>query len=148
MFNKNKNINVGRDINIQINKKNFENLSTNELAESKNKSKLILNRESSSKLKKSVNWLIFGVLVFFLLYLGLPYLLSNYGNGENTIITFFSKLILDKKISLIISSLGSFMAILNPISDLWKTNEIEKKHYEILKTINIILKEREYLNNK
>jgi len=48
----------------------------------------------------------------------------------------------------LLSGFASFMAILNPIVNLWKTNETEKKQYEILKTISIILKEREYLKNK
>ncbi|WP_438712038.1 hypothetical protein ACSTS3_06130 [Aquimarina muelleri] len=145
MFNKNKNISVGRDINIQMDKKNFENLNNDELTEKKNNSKLILNKENGIKIRKLLNWLIFAVILFFLLYIGIPYMLNNFGNEENILVTFFLKVFQDGKTSLMLSSLASFMAILSPISDLWKSNEIEKKQYEILKAIAVILKEREYL---
>lgn len=44
--------------------------------------------------------------------------------------------------------LASIATILNPITDLWKSNDIEKKQLELLRSIKTILKERQYLEKK
>lgn len=147
MFDKNKSIKVGRDINIQIDKKNFETLSNDELTQKRSNSKLILNKESGAKMRRSLNCFITWGLLFLLLYIGIPFFFENYGN-ENNLIVKFLKLIYNEKTWGMLSGIASFLAILNPLNDVWKTNEIEKKQNQILKTINTILKEREYLKNQ
>jgi hypothetical protein len=145
MFDKNRDIKVGRDINIQVEENNFEKLGSEKLTLKKNDSILILKKENTKKFKRTFRLFLFALILFLVLYLGLPFFLNKYGNEENFIVSFLSKLIQDDKTILVLSGLASFITILNPISDLWKSNDIEKKQYEILKSINTILKEREYL---
>ncbi len=145
MFDNNRNIKVGRDINIQVDKRTFENLNDKELKQKKDDSNFILKKESEKKLRKTLNFLIFAILLFLTLYYGLPFVFSKYRNEDNLILNFLSKIIQNEKAILVLSGLASFVTILNPLSDLWKSNDIEKKQYEILKSINTILKERKYL---
>jgi len=146
MFDKNKNIKVGRDININIEKNNFEKFDHEKLIEKKNDANLILKKENNRKLKKTLNFFIFALILFLIFYLLIPYLLDKYGSEENLVISFMSKITQDEKTILVLSGLASFITILTPLKDLWKSNDIENKQYEILKSINTILKEREYLN--
>lgn len=141
MFDKNKNIKVGRDINIQIDKSNYENLSNEELESLRSNALHISNEEFKNKLKSTGFLIVFAILLFAVLSLGIPYLYSNYGNDESFILNFFQ----NEKSYRMICGLGSFMAIVSPFSNLWKPNDIENKQNEILKAVNTILKERKYL---
>ncbi len=145
MFDNNRDVKVGRDINIQFNKRIFENLSNKELKQKENDSNFILKKERDEKLRKTLYFFIFAIILFLILYCGLPFVLNKNGNKENLIVNFLSKIIQDEKTILVLSGFSSFMAILNPLNNLWKTNDVEKKQYEILKSINTILKERKYL---
>jgi len=145
MFNENKNIKVGRDININIEKSNLEKSDQQELIEKKKDANLILKKETNRKFKSTFNFFVFAVILFFIIYLLIPFLLNKYGNEENWMLSFITKITQNEKTILVLSGFASFMAILTPLNDLWKSNDIEKKQHEILKSINTILKEREYL---
>lgn len=144
MFNKNENIKVGRDFNVYIDK-SIENLNDAKLRQKKIDSNFILKKESRKRLKKTINLFIFAIVFFLILYFGLPFMLNRYGNEENIVVNFLTEITKDEKITLLLSGLALIMSILNPLHDLWKSNDIERRQYEILKSINTILKEREYL---
>ena len=148
MFDNNRDIKVGRDINIQIDKYNLENLNKQDLLKKEGVSKLILNKEFKMKLKQLFYSMVFGAILFILVYFGLSYLLDHLRVEENTISSQLLRVLRDKNIVLILSGLAAFKTIMEPLLSLGKKNDIEKKHSEILKTIRIILKEKEYLENE
>ncbi|MDO5655437.1 MAG: hypothetical protein Q4G27_04785 [Flavobacteriaceae bacterium] len=136
MFDKNKNINVGRDINIQSDKKSFENLSDEELNLKKSHAIYILKEETTIKFKRTGFLIVLAFVLFLIIYLGVPYLYSKYGNQEN----FVFKIFQNEESYKMLSIIASVMTIIYPISDLWKSNDIENKQNEILKAINTNLK--------
>ncbi|WBX72006.1 hypothetical protein [Tenacibaculum retecalamus] len=146
MFDKNKNVKVGRDININIEKNNIEKYEKKELLIKKTDANLILKKITNQKLKTTLNYLISALIIFILIYFLVPFLLNKYENEENVILDFVNRTIQDKNTGLTLSILASLITIITPLSNLWKSNDIEKKQYETLKLINIILKERNYLN--
>ena len=145
MFDKNKNIKVGRDININVEKHNLEKSEKEELLEKKKDANLILKKETNRKFKSTLNYFIFALILFLTIYFAIPFLLNKYGNEDNVVLSFLLKITQDEKTILTLSGFASFLAIINPLHDLWKSNDIENKQYEMLKSINTILKEREYL---
>lgn len=145
MFNQNRNIKVGRDININLKKNNLEHLNREGLLEKKKSSNLILKKETYLKLRKTLNYIVFSIIIFLIIYFVIPIILVKYTDENNKILTFLIKISQDKKAALILSTLAAIATIITPLSNLWKSNHIEIKQYEILKSINTILKEREYL---
>ena len=145
MFNQNRDIKVGRDININLEKNNLEHLNREGLLEKKKSSNLILKKETYLKLRKTFNYIIFSIIIFLIIYFVIPIILVKYTDENNKILTFIIKISQDKKAALILSTLAAIVTIITPLSNLWKSNHIEIKQYEILKSINTILKEREYL---
>jgi len=145
MFNKNKNIKVGRDININIEKNNLEQYNQQALIKKEKEANLILKKEAKRKFKATLIILTIAFIIFIFIYLITPFLVNNYVNKNNKIYNFLIKIVQDEKTMIILSGLASVVTIITPLSDLWKSNHIEKKQYEVLKTIKTILKEREYL---
>jgi uncharacterized membrane protein (DUF485 family) len=149
MFDNNKNIKVGRDINLNYNSNFYEQKEIKELMTDKSSSKIILDQEFKLKLKKTIKNFIFVIVAFVILYFSLP-LLFKYLSQINES-KLFSKLFeveIDTKTQILFTAVIAIFPVFNRFFDLWKNNEVEKKHIDILKNIEIILKEREHLKKK
>ncbi|WP_062054359.1 hypothetical protein [Aquimarina longa] len=146
MFDKNRNIKVGRDININSNN-HLEQLNRSGLLEKKNECSIILEKEASAKWKTAFKYLFFSLVLFIILYFSLPILFGFLAeqNKDSILKGVFDKPI-PQNIQFIITTVLAIVPIFTPLTGLLDDNDTQKKQREILKKINILLKEKEYLN--
>ncbi len=147
MFDGNRDINVGRDININSHN-DYSTWTDEELNQKKMDCHSIKNKESKKKFKRSINLLIFISVLFVAIYFSVPYLLDYLIQNSTGFINKMIPREIDPKLQLTLMVSLSLLAILRPITDIWSTTKIEKKQNEILSEINVILKERNYLKKK
>lgn len=149
MFDKNKNIKVGRDININVeNSNNLEVLDSSELRQLEKNADSILTQEFNSKFKSFLKKCLLGLILGILCYLIIPYLLSNPFGLKDSIWGIIFEKFQNKETISILSGFASFLTIVDPLIKLRENNDVEQKQYDLKKTIRTILKEREYLNRK
>ncbi|CAM1343842.1 hypothetical protein [Tenacibaculum amylolyticum] len=145
MFDNNKSIKVGRDINIYIEKQKLESLTNEELLKIDTDSKVVLNEKGKQKRKKLLKTILFNFILIALVLVALPFVLAKLKESDNFIIKILIGGILNKDLINGFTLLASLAAIGFPYKGYEKKSEIELKHREIRKVIKIILEERNYL---
>jgi hypothetical protein len=148
MFDNNRDIKVGRDINIGL-KDNLDSLSKPELLDKRSDCEIILKAEGRVKSKKAIRMFIFGIFLFIALFFLLPVLFRFLSQVQD--LKLFKSLFeieIDLKTQLLFTAVLAFMPVFRPILDLLNPNDIQKKQNELIRLINTIIKEKEYLNKE
>ncbi len=147
MFDGNRDIIAGRDINIQSNH-DLSMLATEELTLKVRDCFKIKGQENKKKFRRTLSFLTFIAFLFVVIYFSLPFFL-NYLTKNTT--GFLQKMIpkeIDATLKFNFMISLTLLAILKPVSDIWATSSVERKQDEMIDEIRVILKEREYLNKK
>jgi len=148
MFDNNRDIKVGRDIIIGVND-NLDSSSKPELLDKRSDCEIILKAEAKAKSKRATLMFILGIFLFIALFFLLPVLFRFLSHIQY--LKLFKSLFeieIDLKTQLLFTAVLAFMPVFRPILDLLNPNDIQKKQKELIKLINTILKEKEYLNKE